>query len=71
MGPINAPNSAAPITANNSNNINNMAAAKELLTAEDRDAQTNAPIDRRPKLTKNLMDPFMIDQMKEERWRQP
>uniref|UniRef100_A0A915HPS8 Uncharacterized protein n=1 Tax=Romanomermis culicivorax TaxID=13658 RepID=A0A915HPS8_ROMCU len=70
MDPVNAPNSAAPITANNNNKINNMAMAKELLTAEDRDAQINAPIHRRPKLAEDQIDPF-IDQFKEECFRQP
>uniref|UniRef100_A0A915JGU5 Uncharacterized protein n=1 Tax=Romanomermis culicivorax TaxID=13658 RepID=A0A915JGU5_ROMCU len=65
MDPVNAPNSAAPITAHNNNNIDNMVAAKELLTAKDRDAQINAPINRRRKLPQDQMDPF-IDQMKEE-----
>uniref|UniRef100_A0A915L9M4 Uncharacterized protein n=2 Tax=Romanomermis culicivorax TaxID=13658 RepID=A0A915L9M4_ROMCU len=59
----NVPNSAGPIMANN--NINNMAPAKELLTAEDRDAQIRAPIDRRPKLAEDQIDPF-IDQIREE-----
>uniref|UniRef100_A0A915J776 Uncharacterized protein n=1 Tax=Romanomermis culicivorax TaxID=13658 RepID=A0A915J776_ROMCU len=39
----------APIKANN-NNINNMVAAKELLTVEDRDTQIIVPINRRLKL---------------------
>uniref|UniRef100_A0A915HFJ6 Uncharacterized protein n=1 Tax=Romanomermis culicivorax TaxID=13658 RepID=A0A915HFJ6_ROMCU len=65
MDPLNAPNSAAPIKANNNNNINNMVAAKELLTAKDRDTQINAPIDKRQKLAEDQIDPF-IDQMKEE-----
>uniref|UniRef100_A0A915KC13 Uncharacterized protein n=1 Tax=Romanomermis culicivorax TaxID=13658 RepID=A0A915KC13_ROMCU len=55
-----------PITASN-NNINNMAVAKELLTADDRDAQIMAPINRRPKLAKDQIDLF-IDQFKEERF---
>uniref|UniRef100_A0A915HT11 Uncharacterized protein n=1 Tax=Romanomermis culicivorax TaxID=13658 RepID=A0A915HT11_ROMCU len=55
-------------------NINNMAMAKELLTAEDRDTQILAPIDRRPKLAEDHIaedhiDPF--DQFKEERFRRP
>uniref|UniRef100_A0A915IAT8 Uncharacterized protein n=1 Tax=Romanomermis culicivorax TaxID=13658 RepID=A0A915IAT8_ROMCU len=70
MDPVNAPNLAAPITAN-SNNIHNMATAKELSTADDRDAQINAPIDRRPKLAEDQIDPFIVDQLKEEPLRGP
>uniref|UniRef100_A0A915KZ29 Uncharacterized protein n=1 Tax=Romanomermis culicivorax TaxID=13658 RepID=A0A915KZ29_ROMCU len=66
MDPVNAPNSAMAIMANNNNNINIVAAAKELLTAKDRDIQINAPIDTRPKLAEDQIDPFIIDQMKEE-----
>uniref|UniRef100_A0A915JSC6 Uncharacterized protein n=1 Tax=Romanomermis culicivorax TaxID=13658 RepID=A0A915JSC6_ROMCU len=68
LDPVSTPNSTAPIMANN--NINNMAAAKELLTADDRDAQIMAPIDRRHKLAKDQIDPF-IDQFKEERFGRP
>uniref|UniRef100_A0A915KDE1 Uncharacterized protein n=1 Tax=Romanomermis culicivorax TaxID=13658 RepID=A0A915KDE1_ROMCU len=68
VDPVNARNSAAPITASN-NNINNMAVAKELLTADDRDAQIMAPIDRRLKLAKDHIDPF--DQFKEKCFGRP
>uniref|UniRef100_A0A915I440 Uncharacterized protein n=1 Tax=Romanomermis culicivorax TaxID=13658 RepID=A0A915I440_ROMCU len=51
------------------NNTNNMARAKELLTAEHRDAHILAPIDRRPKLAEDHIDPF--DQFKEEPFQRP
>uniref|UniRef100_A0A915HNL4 Uncharacterized protein n=1 Tax=Romanomermis culicivorax TaxID=13658 RepID=A0A915HNL4_ROMCU len=44
--------------------------AKELLTADDRDARNMAPIDRRPKLAEYQIYPF-IDQIREERSRRP
>uniref|UniRef100_A0A915HJU1 Uncharacterized protein n=1 Tax=Romanomermis culicivorax TaxID=13658 RepID=A0A915HJU1_ROMCU len=52
MDPVSAPDPAAP-TMTKINSNNNMAVGKELLTADDRDAQIDAPIDRRPKLAKN------------------
>uniref|UniRef100_A0A915JB49 Uncharacterized protein n=1 Tax=Romanomermis culicivorax TaxID=13658 RepID=A0A915JB49_ROMCU len=55
-----------PIMANNDNNINNMAGAKKLLTAEDRDAQINVPMDRRWRLAKDQIHLFIGDEMKEE-----
>uniref|UniRef100_A0A915IQZ9 Uncharacterized protein n=1 Tax=Romanomermis culicivorax TaxID=13658 RepID=A0A915IQZ9_ROMCU len=61
---VSALNPVAPIRANN--NINNMATAKEVLTADDRDAQINAHFDRRPKFSRDQMDLFIFDQMKEE-----
>uniref|UniRef100_A0A915KY99 Uncharacterized protein n=1 Tax=Romanomermis culicivorax TaxID=13658 RepID=A0A915KY99_ROMCU len=60
--PVSGPNSTVPIIVNN--NINNMATTKELLTADDRDTQIMAPINRRPKLVEDHIDPF--DQFKEE-----
>uniref|UniRef100_A0A915KZD8 Uncharacterized protein n=1 Tax=Romanomermis culicivorax TaxID=13658 RepID=A0A915KZD8_ROMCU len=69
LDPVNAPNPAAPITANN-NNIN-MAVAKELFTADDRDARINAPIDKRQKFAEDQVDPFIFNQLKEGRLRRP
>uniref|UniRef100_A0A915K1V7 Uncharacterized protein n=1 Tax=Romanomermis culicivorax TaxID=13658 RepID=A0A915K1V7_ROMCU len=69
--PLNAPNPATPIMTNSNNNINNMATAKELFTADDRDTQINVPMDRRPKLAEDQIDPFVVDQLKEECFRQP
>uniref|UniRef100_A0A915HSD1 Uncharacterized protein n=1 Tax=Romanomermis culicivorax TaxID=13658 RepID=A0A915HSD1_ROMCU len=66
MDPVNAPNPTGPIIANNNNNTHKMAAAKELLTADDRDAQINAPTNRRLKLAEDQIDPFIVDQLKEE-----
>uniref|UniRef100_A0A915ICM3 Uncharacterized protein n=1 Tax=Romanomermis culicivorax TaxID=13658 RepID=A0A915ICM3_ROMCU len=63
MDPISAPDPVAPIMTKINNN-NNMAAAKELLTANDRDAQVDAPIDSRPKLAENQTDSFIFDQRK-------
>uniref|UniRef100_A0A915KGT2 Uncharacterized protein n=1 Tax=Romanomermis culicivorax TaxID=13658 RepID=A0A915KGT2_ROMCU len=66
-----AGNAATPKTAKNNNNIDNMVAAKELLTGEYRNAQINAPINRRLILAEDQIDPFIVNQMKEEHLQRP